>query len=183
MAKYIRNCAWLGRATSTINLNRKFSQICFLNSLIRYILKVWVLRQKGGITSDQSTIRYCDGINLKRVIMQSKDLLQAIINELDDLKAINVIPLDVHKLTSITDYMIIATGTSSRHVCAIADKLVRHLKAKHVDIIGLEGDMNNEWVLVDFGDAVVHVMQQRTREFYQLEKLWSPSFTHTLALA
>jgi ribosome-associated protein len=105
--------------------------------------------------------------------MQTKDLLELILVELEDLKAINTIPLDVRQLTSVTDYMIITTGNSARHVRAIAQNLVHMLKEQHVPPVGVESDTENEWILVDVGDIVVHIMQPPTRDFYNLEKLWS----------
>lgn len=106
--------------------------------------------------------------------MQTKELLNAVLTDLDDLKALHVCPLDVHQLTSLTDYMVIASGSSSRHVRAIAENLVEKMRARTIIPLGIEGDASDEWVLVDLGDIVVHIMQPRTRDFYQLEKLWSP---------
>lgn len=115
--------------------------------------------------------------------MQKNDLLKVVINDLNDLKAANVIPLDVHQATPLTDYMVIATGNSSRHVKAIADNLVHKMKDRHQCLYSIEGDLENEWVLVDLGDVVVHIMQQRTRDFYHLEKLWTPHQTSVAAIA
>lgn len=107
--------------------------------------------------------------------MQTNELLHAVLNDLSDLKAIQVVPLDVRPLSSITDYMVIASGSSRRHVRAIAENLIDHMKERDIVPLGIEGDLNDEWVLVDLGDIVVHIMQPQTREFYQLEKLWSPT--------
>lgn len=93
------------------------------------------------------------------------------------MKAIHVVPIFVKPTTTITDYMVIATGNSSRHVQAIAQHLLRQLKEKGYKPLGFEGDSHHEWLLVDMGDVVVHIMQPQARDFYQLEKLWS---THTV---
>jgi ribosome-associated protein len=105
--------------------------------------------------------------------MQTKEILNAILNDLDDLKAVHITPLDVRDITSITDYMVIASGNSSRHVRAIADNLIHKMKSRLSYQFNIEGDSDDEWVLVDFGDVVVHIMQPRTRDFYNLEKLWT----------
>ena len=105
--------------------------------------------------------------------MQANDLQQRVHKLLDDAKAQNIVVLDVRKLSSIADYMVIATGTSTRHVSAVADNLIDALKKEGVRAWGIEGQDTGEWVLVDFGDVIVHIMQAETRDFYQLEKLWS----------
>ena len=106
--------------------------------------------------------------------MQTKKLLQNVLRDLEDLKAVNVVTLDVRKLTSITDFMVIASGNSRKHVSAIVDNLVHNMKTRSI-YPAVEGDANEEWLLVDLGDVVVHIMQTKTREFYNLEKLWSPA--------
>ena len=106
--------------------------------------------------------------------MKPKELLHTILSDLGDLKAHNIHPLDVSHSTSFTDFMVIATGTSSRHVMSIADKLVRNMKNRKVATCSIEADADAEWVLVNLGDVIVHIMQPRTRDFYNLEKLWTP---------
>ncbi len=91
---------------------------------------------------------------------------------LDDMKARDIRVLDVSGLTPITDYMVIASGTSRRHVKSIAERLVERAKAAGHPPIGVEGTDAAEWVLVDLQDVVVHVMQTQVRDFYKLEKLW-----------
>ena len=115
--------------------------------------------------------------------MQNQEMLHAVLECLNDLKAQSVVPLDVRPLTSITEYMIISTGSSSRHVKAIADNLIQKMEEHGILILGIESDTINEWILVDLGDVVVHIMQQKTREFYNLEKLWGFSTRHEAAIA
>jgi ribosome-associated protein len=92
---------------------------------------------------------------------------------LDDLKALEPVTLDVRELSSVTDYLLVASGTSSRHVKSLAENVLMKAKASGVRPLGVEGERIGEWVLVDFGDVVVHVMQPSTRSFYDLERLWS----------
>lgn len=102
-------------------------------------------------------------------------LVETILAVLDDLKAQDVVCLDVSHLTSITDTMIVASGRSDRHVRAIADALIERCKAAGIRPLGVEGEEAGEWVLVDLTDAIVHVMLPKTREFYDIEKLWDIS--------
>jgi ribosome-associated protein len=102
---------------------------------------------------------------------------QVVAAALDDLKATDISVLDVRHLTTVTDTMIVASGRSDRHVRAIADEVVVQCKKEGYRPIGVEGQKVGEWVLVDLGDVVVHVMQPRAREFYNLEKLWDMTAT------
>lgn len=103
----------------------------------------------------------------------STALADVVVNTLSELKARDVEILEVSSMTSITDTMVIASGTSARHVKAISENLVQEVKKIGVSPIGVEGQSEGDWVLVDLGDVIVHVMLPRVREFYNLEKLWS----------
>lgn len=105
--------------------------------------------------------------------MAGADLARLVVQALQDLKAQDVRVLDVSALTSIMDVMVIASGTSNRHVKALSDSVLEAAKAAGIRPIGVEGDATSDWILIDLGDVVVHVMLPRTRSFYNLEKLWS----------
>ena len=105
--------------------------------------------------------------------MQGGALLSVAQDALDDLKAVEPVVLDVRSLSSVMDYLIVASGTSSRHVKSLADNVLMKAKDQGVRPLGVEGERAGEWVLVDFGDVVVHVMQPAARSFYDLERLWS----------
>jgi ribosome-associated protein len=107
-------------------------------------------------------------------------LKNKVVELLDDIKAEDVQVFNVTDMTSVTDYMIVATGTSNRHVRAIANHVVEELREAGVRPLGSEGTEHGEWVLLDYGDVVLHVMQPRVRDFYQLEKLWSPDVREML---
>lgn len=102
-------------------------------------------------------------------------LVEVVKRALDDMKAVNVRVLDVRGASDVADVMVIASGNSDRHVRAIADRVVQQVKAAGVRPIGIEGERDGEWVLVDLPDVIVHVMLPRTREFYALEALWEPA--------
>ena len=100
-------------------------------------------------------------------------LLKTVHAAVEELKAKDVTQIDVRGKSSVCDFMVIASGTSTRHVKSIADEVVRFAKKLDVMPLGVEGEREAEWVLVDLGDVVVHVMLPRVREFYALERLWS----------
>ena len=113
--------------------------------------------------------------------MRTEELQKIILSTLDELKARDVHVLDVQNKTSITDYMIIASGTSTRHVMSLIDAVSENCLKAGVKPIGVEGKQNAEWALADFGDIVVHVMLPTVRDFYNLDKLWgeqSPSIAN-----
>ena len=111
--------------------------------------------------------------NTNTIELQSEALKKLVIDALEELKAVNIVVLDVRDRASFTDTMIFASGTSSRHVSSIAGSVIEAAKAAAMPPIGVEGESVGDWVLVDLGDVIVHVMLPDTRVFYDLEKLWS----------
>jgi ribosome-associated protein len=105
--------------------------------------------------------------------MEADKLKHLIVAALDDLKAVNTVTLDVTGLTDVMDYLVITSGTSNRHVKSLANNVSMEAKKQGVRPMGVEGDDAGEWVLVDFGDVVVHVMLPATRDLYDLERLWT----------
>jgi ribosome-associated protein len=105
--------------------------------------------------------------------MPAEALKTTLLAALEDIKAIDTAVIDVRALTPLTDYIIITSGRSTRHVKAIADHALEAAKKNNVTPIGVEGEQGSEWILVDLGDVIVHAMQPVVREYYQLEKLWS----------
>lgn len=104
--------------------------------------------------------------------MQAEQLRELVVNALEDIKAQDVSVIDVRDRTSVTDYMVLASGTSNRHVKSLADSVVSEAKEQGVRASNIEGSAVSDWILVDLGDVVVHVMMPATREFYDLERLW-----------
>ncbi|MET4693090.1 ribosome silencing factor [Endozoicomonas lisbonensis] len=104
--------------------------------------------------------------------MQSDQLKQLVIEAIEEMKGNDLTCLDVSEMTDVTDYMIIACGTSNRHVKSVADNVVQKCKDNGVRPLGMEGEDKAEWVLVDLGDVVAHIMLPATRAFYDLERLW-----------
>lgn len=109
-------------------------------------------------------------------------LKDKVIDLLDSMKAKDVQTFNVTEMTSVTDYMIVSSGTSNRHVRSIAAHVLEGLREEGVRPMGSEGEEHGEWVLIDYGDVVLHVMQPQTRDFYHLEKLWSPEVKEMLRL-
>jgi ribosome-associated protein len=108
-------------------------------------------------------------------VVKPVEVVQVVENALDEMKAVNVKVLAVKKLTDITDTMIIASGNSDRHVRSIADRVVEFAKKAGFRPMGVEGERDGEWVLVDLQDVIVHIMLPKVREFYRLESLWDVS--------
>ena len=107
--------------------------------------------------------------------MNSEALTDLVVDALDDVKAKDVVRLDVRDMTTVTDYMVVASGTSNRHVKALVDNVAEKAKEAGHRPIGIEGEEGGEWILLDLQDTLVHVMLPKVREFYNLEKLWSIS--------
>ncbi len=105
--------------------------------------------------------------------MQTEVLLKMVQKVLDERKGQNVTTIDVSKKTSFTDYMVVVTGTSDRHLRALCDYVAEKCKENGVIPLGIEGGIGADWVLLDLGDVIVHAMTAQARDFYQLEKLWS----------
>jgi len=105
--------------------------------------------------------------------MENKKLIKIITDALDDGKGKQTDVIDVQGKSTFTDHMVIVTGTSNRHVKSLANEVAVTAKQHGLMPLGIEGLDAGEWVLVDLGDLIVHVMQPKIREFYQLEKLWS----------
>jgi ribosome-associated protein len=108
-------------------------------------------------------------------------LKNVVVDALADMKALDVKLLDVRGLTDITDYMIIASGTSDRHVRSVAQRVVEKTKEAGFRPHGVEGQQDGDWVLIDLSEMIVHVMLPRVREFYGLEKLWDMSLAKRAA--
>ena len=105
--------------------------------------------------------------------MESEALKELVVNALDDIRGHEIVSLDVTGQTDIADYMVVASGNTSRQVNALVDNVVEKAKAEGIGIIGVEGQESGEWVLIDLADVIVHVMLPDVREFYDLERLWS----------
>ena len=111
-----------------------------------------------------------DGV---RTPLASAHVLRLILDALDEAKAEDIRQLDVRKLTDITDFMVIASGTSRRHVHAMAARVREVARQERLRPIGIEGEAENDWILMDYADVIVHLMMPQVREFYNLERLWN----------
>jgi ribosome-associated protein len=122
-------------------------------------------------------------LKAKTAAARSATLKAVVINALDDMKALEIKVLDVRGLTDVADTMVIASGTSDRHVRSVAQRLVEKTKAAGFRPHGVEGQQDSDWVLIDLNEMIVHVMLPRVREFYGLEKLWDMTATKRAARA
>ena len=104
-----------------------------------------------------------------------KNIQKKITLALEEIKAFDIISIDVRKLTSVADFMVIASASSSRQTKALARNVVEKMKEINIEVIGVEGEQEGGWVLVDVGDIIVHIMTPPTRSYYNLEELWSGS--------
>ena len=109
--------------------------------------------------------------------MNSEEIAALSESTLEDNKALDIDNFDVRELTDITDTMIICTATSTRHAKTLADKLIRTAKNNGIKPLGVEGEQQGDWILIDLSDVVIHIMLADTREFYSLEKLWAMTET------
>jgi ribosome-associated protein len=135
----------------------------------------------GKFTVLEGRSIFIRGIDNKR--MNTEALLQLVLLALDDGKGRDIKTIDVRGKTNIADFMVIASGTSERHVKSLAGHVVEEAKKNEAPPIGVEGENVGEWVLVDLGDVIVHVMKPQTREFYQLEKFWYGDYSTGYAAA
>lgn len=110
--------------------------------------------------------------------MTESKLRELIVDALEDVKAIDIRTLDVRELTSVVDFMVVATGASTRQVKALAENVSKEAKEAGFMPISTEGQESADWILIDFGDISVHVMLPDARELYDLERLWAYSPTH-----
>lgn len=104
--------------------------------------------------------------------MELEAMKKAVVDALEDIKARDIMVLDVAKMTSMTDCMILASADSNRQTRALANNVVVKLKEQGAEVQGVEGEENGEWILVDLGAVIVHIMQPAVREYYSLEQLW-----------
>jgi ribosome-associated protein len=107
--------------------------------------------------------------------LSSQQLQQLVVSSLEDFKAHDIQVIDVTGMTPLTDMLIVASGTSTRHVKSMAENLVFKAKSAGCRPLGVEGEREGEWILVDLNDVVVHLMLPQTRAFYNLENLWTAS--------
>ena len=115
--------------------------------------------------------------------LSSEDLLRVVTDSLEDDKAEDIVTIDLRGRSEMGDFMVIASGRSTRQVAAISEKLADRLKQEHGILSKMEGKETADWVLIDTGDVIVHVFRPEVRDFYQLEKMWLPSSAGRTAAA
>lgn len=115
--------------------------------------------------------------------MQTEELLNIVLNTVEEKKGKNISTIDVRGKTTITDYMVLVTGTSEPHIKSLSDYVAEKVKEKGFKPLGVEGEQGSDWVLLDLGDVILHVMSAQTREFYQLEKLWNVEYAESVEQA
>jgi len=113
--------------------------------------------------------------NREEEALKASKLRDFAVKAIEDMKGQDLVSLDIQKLSTIADYMIVVTGTSTRHVKSIADEVAKRAKEQDIAIKGMEGSAQAEWILLDLGDVIVHVMLAPVRKLYDLESLWSMS--------
>ena len=104
--------------------------------------------------------------------MIASKIRDLVFSSLDELKALNPVSINVKKISNFTDYMMIATGNSNRHIQALSEKVLSNLKENKINLLGIEGRGEEGWILIDVGDVVLNLMSDRKRNFYDLESLW-----------
>lgn len=110
---------------------------------------------------------------MKGKTLLPEQLQHFVVDKADDMKATDIVTLDVRDKSSITDFMVLCTGNSKRHVSSIAEHVADEARAANVNTLGMEGENEGEWVVLDLGDVMLHIMQEEQRQLYQLEKLWN----------
>lgn len=105
-------------------------------------------------------------------LKSSEEIVKNCKSSLNELKAINVCSFDVEEISSFTSFIMIASGTSSRHIQSIAEKVIENLKNKKIEILGTEGIEAKDWILIDAGEVIINIMSEDSREHYDLESLW-----------
>jgi len=150
------------------------------NSKIKDRSTAVVNPQAAGKPKAASRLKAADN---RKVTKAKPSLKTVVIDALADMKALEVKVLDVRGLTDIADFMVIASGTSDRHVRSVAQRVVERTKEAGFRPHGVEGQQDSDWVLIDLSEMIVHVMLPRVREFYGLEKLWDITATQRAARA
>jgi len=112
-------------------------------------------------------------MSMNRSNRPEQELMKMIVDTLDDKKALNIVSLDLHNLSFVTDYYIICHGNSDRQVQALSDAVVERVEKAGYQVRGIEGVDTSRWILIDIGDVVVHIFHREDREYYNLERLWS----------